>query len=114
MSSTNAVIEMIEICEIGEIPASGKLCREINGRKILIVRTESGVHVVSALCTHELFEMTDGSVVLDTIECPLHGAVFNLVTGEVEFGPAESPLAIFESRIEGDLVFASIPNGGVR
>jgi 3-phenylpropionate/trans-cinnamate dioxygenase ferredoxin subunit len=104
--------EMIEICLIGEIPASGKLCRDINGHKILIVRGESDIRVVSALCTHESFELTDGSVVDDTIECPLHGAVFNLVTGEVEFGPAEVPLKVFESRVEGESIFVSIPNGG--
>jgi nitrite reductase/ring-hydroxylating ferredoxin subunit len=107
-----ANIEMIEICSFREIPASGKLCRDINGHKILIVRGESDIRVVSALCTHELFELTDGAVVDDTIECPMHGAVFNLVTGEVEFGPAEVPLTIFESRIEGESIFASVPNGG--
>jgi nitrite reductase/ring-hydroxylating ferredoxin subunit len=104
--------EMIEICSIAEIPASGKLCRDLNGHKILIVRGESGIRAVSALCTHEAFELTDGSVVDDTIECPLHGAVFNLMTGEVEFGPAEVPLEIFESSVEGESIYVSIPNDG--
>jgi 3-phenylpropionate/trans-cinnamate dioxygenase ferredoxin component len=46
----------------------------------------------------------------DTVECPLHGAAFNVRTGAVESFPAVVPLQTFEVRIVGDEVQISVPD----
>jgi nitrite reductase/ring-hydroxylating ferredoxin subunit len=37
----------------------------------------------------------------EEIECPLHGAAFNVTTGEVLTPPAEDKLKTYEVRIDG-------------
>ena len=53
-------------------------------------------------CTHEEASLTEGEIFDDVVECPLHGAAFNLRTGAVESFPATQPLPTFDIRIVGD------------
>lgn len=53
-------------------------------------------------CTHEEASLTEGEIFDDVVECPLHGAAFNIRTGAVESFPATRSLPTFEVRIVGD------------
>lgn len=55
-------------------------------------------------CTHEEASLTEGELYGDVVECPLHGAQFNLRTGAVESFPAVIPLPVFEVRVVDDEV----------
>lgn len=55
-------------------------------------------------CTHEEASLTEGEIFGDVVECPLHGAAFNIRTGAVESFPATRPLPTFGVRVEGDEV----------
>jgi nitrite reductase/ring-hydroxylating ferredoxin subunit len=82
---------------------------EVNGREVLVVRSEAGLFACAAVCTHENAGLADGLVLGDTLECPLHGAVFNLRTGEVEFGPAEQPLPVYLVKLENGRLLVDLP-----
>lgn len=58
-------------------------------------------------CTHEEASLTEGEIFDDVVECPLHGAAFNIRTGAVESFPATRPLPTFEVRVVGDEVQVS-------
>lgn len=55
-------------------------------------------------CTHEEASLTEGELFDDIVECPLHGACFNIRTGAVESFPATRPLPVFDVRVVGDEV----------
>lgn len=61
----------------------------------------NGVVALDARCTHQgcAVDWEDGSLV-----CPCHSSVF-AIDGAVEQGPAEDPLAVFETKVEGDTIF---------
>ena len=42
-------------------------------------------------------------------ECPLHGAVFNITTGEALTPPAESPIKVYQVQVEGDDIYVAPP-----
>ena len=48
--------------------------------------------------------LTEGELFGDVVECPLHGAAFNLRNGAVESFPAVIPLPVFTVRIVDDEV----------
>jgi len=60
-----------------------------------------GVVALDARCTHQgcSVELEDGSLV-----CPCHGSAF-ATDGSVEQGPAEAPLTVFETKVEGEQIF---------
>jgi len=53
----------------------------VDGRKVCLVRTESGVHAVDATCPHEGYGLTQGSVDGDVLTCEWHNWKFRLSDG---------------------------------
>ena len=60
---------------------------------------------------HAYASMSDGYIEGDCIECPLHGAQFNIKTGKAETPPATVDLATYEIKIDGDDILVGLPNG---
>jgi len=81
----------------------------VAGYPLLVYRLNGSFYTTSAICTHEFARLTDGWIEGETIECPLHQAVFHIPTGRVEEGPARTPLSCnpIEER-DGD-IWVSLP-----
>lgn len=58
-------------------------------------------------CSHEEASLTEGMLFDDIVECPLHGAAFNVRTGEVEAFPAVVGIDTFPVRVVDDEVQVS-------
>lgn len=69
---------------------------------IVIVRHEGKLYALENQCSHANVELSEGDVIGDTIECYLHGAAFDLATGEPLCPPATQPVQVFPVRIVGD------------
>jgi len=52
------------------------------------------------VCTHDEAYLSDGELFGHVVECPLHGARFDVRTGKVLSLPAVYPLKTFEVRVE--------------
>ncbi len=80
----------------------------VEGEQILLIKIGDRIHAVSAICTHEYAQMAGGTVSGHEIECPLHGARFDLRTGTNLTPPATRPLEVYETKIEDGLVWIRI------
>jgi nitrite reductase/ring-hydroxylating ferredoxin subunit len=64
--------------------------------------TEGTFKGFSAVCTHQgciVASVSDG-----TINCACHGSKFSIETGDVEQGPATSPLSEVQLNVSGDAI----------
>lgn len=98
----------MDVGAAADLPEGGKIAREIDGRRILVIRSEGEYFACARACTHEHVDLDDGAVQLGTLECPLHGAVFDLRTGVPEFGPAEEPLAIYPCSVDAGRILIQL------
>lgn len=84
----------------------------LDGRDILLVRIEDDVYALSDTCSHADVSLSDGFVEADdrAIECPKHGASFDLKTGEALSLPAIRPVPIYDvAVVDGDVVVTLTP-----
>ena len=75
---------------------------ELEGCPVALCRTEQGLYAVANTCTHAEARLTEGFVMDDSIECPLHQARFSLATGERLEGPDCAALQTYPVRQDGE------------
>lgn len=52
-------------------------------------------------CTHEECPLSEGDLDGERVICYCHSSEFDVRTGEVLGGPAEEPIAVYETRVDG-------------
>ena len=80
----------------------------INGEDLCLTRIGNEVFAISDTCTHSDASLSEGDVTDFKIECWLHGAEFDLRTGEALTPPAVAPLHTYGVHVDGDSVTVEI------
>ena len=69
---------------------------------VCIVNVGGKFYAINNVCTHEGGPLAEGTLNEFEVECPWHGARFDVRTGEVKSPPAESPVSTYEIKIDQD------------
>lgn len=69
---------------------------------VAVINLGGTFYAIDNICTHAYAELCDGMIFGDRIQCPLHGAQFNIRTGAAETPPAYEPLKTYPVRILND------------
>jgi len=70
---------------------------------VCVVQVDGEIHAIDDLCTHAEVSLSEGDVINCTIECWMHGATFDLKTGEPLGPPATSAVHVHTVTLsEGD------------
>ena len=77
---------------------------EKNGKTICVTRVDDEVFAIDDTCSHSDASLSEGDVTGTKVECWLHGAEFDLRTGQVLSLPATVALKTYQVKIENDLV----------
>lgn len=81
---------------------------KVNGQDVCLVRLNEKFFALDDRCTHAESLLSPGDVEDGEIVCPLHGARFDLKTGEAVTPPATLPVRTHEVRLEGDDVMVRL------
>ncbi len=74
---------------------------EVGGQSIALCRVESGgVYAIENRCTHDDGPLGEGELNGDRIECPRHGALFDVTTGRALTLPAIGKVRCFAVSVE--------------
>ncbi|HEY8294183.1 MAG TPA: Rieske 2Fe-2S domain-containing protein [Micrococcaceae bacterium] len=91
--------------------------RVLDSVPLLVLRTaRDEVHVLSDVCSHLSGPLHEGTLRringVECVECPWHGSVFSLESGDVVHGPATSPQPSFQTRVTDGTVEVCLPGAG--
>ena len=90
--------------KLSELVAGKPIKIEKDGRAICVARVGDEVFAVDDTCSHSDASLSEGDVTDFKIECWLHGAEFDLRTGEALTPPAVAPLKSYSVSVDGDSV----------
>lgn len=68
---------------------------------IAVYNIDGNFYAIEDTCTHDGGDLAGGEVHGFEVECPRHGARFDLRTGAVMAPPAVEPIASFPIKVEG-------------
>ena len=77
---------------------------EKNGESICVARIGDEVFAIGDTCSHSDASLSEGDITDFKIECWLHGAEFDLRTGEALTPPAVAPVKSYSVTVDGDSV----------
>jgi 3-phenylpropionate/trans-cinnamate dioxygenase ferredoxin subunit len=72
---------------------------------IAVFNIDGEIYAIEDVCTHDGGELTGGELHGYEIECPRHGARFDVRTGAARCPPAYEPTAVFPVRIEDGAIY---------
>jgi 3-phenylpropionate/trans-cinnamate dioxygenase ferredoxin component len=78
---------------------------EVDGVEVLLCNVDGELYAVEDVCTHDGGPLDQGVLEGCVIECPRHGATFDVRNGAALTLPAIEPLPTYRVRVEGDDVF---------
>lgn len=81
---------------------------EVGEEDVALCNVGGEIYAVTNVCTHDDGPLGEGYLLGDEIECPRHGARFNVRTGEVKSLPAIVPIPTLEVKIEGEDVWVDV------
>jgi 3-phenylpropionate/trans-cinnamate dioxygenase ferredoxin subunit len=91
-----------------EIPPGQFKPVEVDGKRLLICHTDKGFYAIDDTCTHDDGPLADGFLDGTAIECPRHGARFDVTTGKVLCLPAAVGIASYPVHVEGNEIKVDI------
>ena len=100
--------ELVRVAHVGDLrPGEMRLVR-IPDHRILLCNYEGTYYAIGGLCTHENGRLDRGLFYQHEVVCPLHGASFDVRTGEVITPPAMKGLTVYPVKVEGDDIFIGL------
>ncbi len=100
----------VKLCDIDQLSDGDVAAVDIDGRPVLAARVGDAWYAIDDTCSHAKVSLSDGILDEDdlTIECPKHGALFSLESGEALTLPATRPVRGHGVEVRDDGVFVTI------
>ncbi len=83
----------------------------VDGTPIAIFTVNGELYAIGDTCTHEEFSLADGEMVGEyTVECALHGARFDIRTGQAISLPATGSAGSYPVWVEDGILKLEVPD----
>jgi nitrite reductase/ring-hydroxylating ferredoxin subunit len=82
---------------------------EYDGIYIAIFKLESGYYAIDDECSHDEASLSEGEIVENCqVECPMHGARFDIKTGKNLTFPAVVPVKSYPTKVENGTILIEV------
>lgn len=97
--------DWIKVAACAELGPGSWRVLDVDGAQVAVVNVDGEFFAIEDVCTHDGGELTGGQICGFEIECPRHGARFDLRTGEALCAPAYAPVPHFPVKVEDGAVW---------
>lgn len=105
--------ELIKVAAVDEIPPNRSKLIEIEDIRIAIFNLNGEFYAIEDVCTHDGGPLVEGQIVNGhEVQCPRHGARFDIRTGDALSMPAFEPTPTYEVVVQGQDVLLEWPEYG--
>lgn len=101
---------LIKACKVNELAPGAAIRIALEPEPVALFRLDDGFYATADTCTHAQSSLAAGEIDLEdcTVECPYHGAAFDIKSGRVMALPATRPVRTYPVKIIDDEVFIEI------
>ena len=92
--------QWVAVGKVDDVPAGGVRVFDTPSGEVAVCNADGKFYAIQDVCTHDGGPLGEGILEGCAIECPRHGAQFDIRTGEVLRAPAYLPVRTFPVRID--------------
>ena len=96
---------LVKVATTADVPPGHTKEVTVSGNKVLLCNVDGHLYAVGDVCSHDNGPLGQGALDGHAIECPRHGARFDVRTGKVVCLPAILPIPTYVVKVEGADVF---------
>jgi len=96
------VTDFVKAATTDQIQPGEALLVDVKGKQIALFNIDGEYFAIDNMCTHEEASLSEGEISGHEVTCPLHGAKFDIRTGEVLGPPAYDDVACYAVRVTGN------------
>lgn len=97
--------EFVRVCSVNDIAEGQAKAFHVGNKHIAVYFSEGKYYATDDICSHEHEHLSEGWLEGHVVECPKHGAQFDLKTGDAVSLPATEPIAVYTVKVEnGDVL----------
>lgn len=103
--------DYVRVAAVEDIPPGERLLVELDGIRIAVFNLDDDYYAIEDLCTHDGGPLVEGEVLEGCqVECPRHGARFDIRTGAALSMPAFEPTPVYDVQVEGGEIYVEQPS----
>ena len=100
--------DFVKVAATGDIAPGKVSVYEVAGRQIAVCNVDGTFYAIDDICTHDGGSLDQGELLGDEIECPRHGALFDVKTGRALTLPAVAPVRSYPVQVNGDHIMVEV------
>ena len=94
--------DFVSIAKASDVTPGTVRTFSVDGKSIALCNVDGTYYAIEDVCTHDGGELGEGFLEDDQIECPRHGARFDVKTGRALTLPAVMPVQSYPVEVAGD------------
>jgi len=96
--------EFVKLAQTADVAPGEAKVYEVSGRRIALCNVEGTFYAIDDTCTHDGGPLGEGELHGGQIECPRHGARFDVRSGRAVALPAVMPVRSYPVQVEDGVV----------
>ena len=93
--------QFIKVASLADVPSGSTNLIEVQGKEIALFNVNGTLYALDNICTHAGGPLAEGTVEAQEVECPWHGARFDLKTGASASPVAPDGVQAYPVRVSG-------------
>jgi 3-phenylpropionate/trans-cinnamate dioxygenase ferredoxin subunit len=98
----NPEASMVKVATLDQVQPGQRKLVFVDDEPVALFNIDGQIFCLADLCTHDNGPLADGELFNHQIECPRHGARFDIRTGQALTLPATAPIPVYRVQIEGN------------
>ena len=100
--------QFVRVAKVEEVPEGEARVFALGELRLALCKVEGAFYCVEDICSHDDGPLGEGCLVGHEIECPRHGARFDVRDGKVTRMPAAAPVESFAVKVEDGQVLVQV------